>query len=91
MLNPVEFKQQIKEFRTKHLRSSAQATPQMQPELKARTFELQRPSSWFQKDISRALAVISDFHAVLDLTESGVEVTPNSKTIALSWNGVVIV
>lgn len=85
-LSPAEFKKQIKAVQRE--RTSVMAAPQGPQKLEARTFALHRPSVWFQKDISSALAVISDFHAVLDLTESGVEITPNSKTIALSWNGV---
>ena len=87
-LSPAEFKEQIMAVRAERAKASGLVAPQMPPQLEARNFVLQRPNSWFQKDISRALAVISDFHAVLDLTESGVEITPNSKTIALSWNGI---
>jgi hypothetical protein len=87
-LSPAEFKKQIEKVVSKRPKTTALAAPQMSAKLEARSFVLQRPNSWFQKDISSALAVISDFHAVLDLTESGVEITPNSKTIALSWNGV---
>lgn len=85
-LNSNEFKEQIKEIQ--RARTIPLSTPQKQIKLEARTFVLQRPSSRLQKDISGALSVISDFHAVLDLTESGVEITPNSKTITLSWNGI---
>lgn len=57
------------------------------PQLQTSTFVLERPSSRIRKDVSSALSIISDFHAVLDLTESGAEITPNAQVIVLSWNG----
>ena len=81
VLSPVEFARQIDAIRPTLSAAAASG-------IEASTFTLQRPSSRVQKDISSALSVISDFHAVLDLTESGVEITPNSKTVALSWNGI---
>lgn len=44
------------------------------------------PSARIRRDITSALSIISEYHAVLDLTESGVEIMPNAQEIVLSWN-----
>jgi hypothetical protein len=49
-------------------------------------FVLAEPSKRIRRDITNALSIISEYHAVLDLTESGVEIMPNAQEIVLSWN-----
>lgn len=52
-------------------------------------FEIREPSSATIRDISNALSIISDFHAVLDLTESGADISPTTREIVLSWDNKV--
>ncbi len=47
------------------------------------------PNKVFIQDISAALSVISDFHAVLDLTGSGADIPPNANEIVFGWNNRV--
>ncbi len=49
-------------------------------------FDLLEPVNPVLKDISNALSIISDFHAVLDLTGSGADIPANAVEIVLSWN-----
>ncbi len=53
------------------------------------TFELNDPFRLFEHDISSAISIISDFHAVLDLTGSGANLPPNVKEILLSWDNKI--
>lgn len=52
-------------------------------------FELLQPATIITKDISNALSIISDFHAVLDLTESGADIPPTAREIVLSWDNQI--
>ena len=54
--------------------------------IKTNIFTIEHPAKRVRKDISNALSIISDFHAVLDLTESGFDLLPNSLSIVLSWD-----
>ena len=53
------------------------------------SFVLETPSSRLRQDITGALSIISDFHAVIDLTDSGVDIEPNAQEIVLSWNSKI--
>lgn len=53
------------------------------------SFELFNPLKLFEHDISSAISIISDFHAVLDLTGSGANLPPNAKEILLSWDNKI--
>lgn len=57
--------------------------------IRTHAFELQEPSSVIVRDISNALSIISDFHAVLDLTESGAGILPTSREIVFSWDNKI--
>jgi hypothetical protein len=57
--------------------------------IKTSEFTIEQPIKRVRKDISNALSIISDFHAVLDLTESGFDLLPNSLEIVLSWDNKV--
>ncbi len=52
-------------------------------------FVFDQPSKRLKKDITNALSIISDYHAVLDLTESGVNIGPNAQEIVFNWNNQV--
>jgi hypothetical protein len=52
-------------------------------------FQVLEPSKVSVTDMSNALSFISDFHAVLDLTESGAQIPPNAREIVLSWKNQV--
>jgi len=52
-------------------------------------FEILEASSVTVRDISNALSIISDFHAVLDLTESGADISPITREIVFSWDNKV--
>ena len=49
-------------------------------------FVLAEPFKIFNPVISGSLSVLSDFHAVLDLTAAGANLPPNASEIVLSWN-----
>jgi len=53
------------------------------------SFTLFNPFSLFEHDVSDALSIISDFHAVLDLTGSGADLPPNVREILLSWDHTI--
>lgn len=53
-------------------------------------FKWSTPSLLLHKDVTRALSVISDFHAVLDLSEIAAELTPNAREIILSSGEKII-
>ena len=53
------------------------------------SFTLINPFRLFDHDISEALSIISDFHAVLDLTGSGADLPPNVREILLSWDNTI--
>lgn len=52
-------------------------------------FRLLQPYRLFDNDISHAVSVISDFHAVLDLSGSGANLPPNAKEVLLSWDSQI--
>ena len=52
-------------------------------------FELLQSTTIITHDISNALSIISDFHAVLDLTESGADIPPTAREIVLSWDNQI--
>ena len=54
--------------------------------LYAESFSLLQPWVLFDYDVSHAISIISDFHAVLDLSGSGANLPPNAKEVLLSWN-----
>jgi hypothetical protein len=54
--------------------------------IKTNDFEIISPLNPIIQDISSSLSIISDFHAVLDLTEGGADLPPNAEEIVLSWN-----
>ncbi len=53
------------------------------------SFNLMFPWQLFDVNISPSLSVISDFHAVLDLTGSGANLPPNANEIILSWDNKI--
>ena len=50
------------------------------------SFNLIAPWKLYDNNISPSISIISDFHAVLDLTGSGANLPPNTKEILLSWD-----
>lgn len=61
-------------------------TPEPTAAIRTDAFDLLEPVNPALKDISNALSIISDFHAVLDLTGSGADIPPNAVEIVLSWD-----
>jgi hypothetical protein len=52
----------------------------------APAFNLITPWKLYDVNITQSISVISDFHAVLDLTGSGANLPPNTNEILLSWD-----
>jgi hypothetical protein len=79
------------EMTARYLRSS-ERTVMNRPAIEniaINSFELFSPSKLYHHDISSALSIISDFHAVLNLTGSGADLPPNVEEIFLSWDNKV--
>jgi len=55
-------------------------------DIKMPSFNLAEPYKIFYPVITGSLSVLSDFHAVLDLTAAGANLPPNASEIILSWN-----
>lgn len=55
-------------------------------DIKMPSFDLAWPNKLFHPVITGSLSVLSDFHAVLDLTAAGANLPPNASEIILSWN-----
>jgi hypothetical protein len=55
-------------------------------DIRMSSFNLAQPYKIFQPVITSSLSVLSDFHAVLDLTAAGANLPPNASEIVLSWN-----
>lgn len=53
-------------------------------------FDLASPVNVFSNDISASISIISDFHAVIDLTESGGNLPPNATDIIISCQGKIL-
>ena len=53
------------------------------------SFTLFAPTKLYDINISPSISVISDFHAVLDLSGSGANIPPNTKEILLSWDNAI--
>ena len=54
------------------------------------SFSLIAPGKLFNHDISNAISIISDFHAVLNLSGSGANLPPNAKEVILSCDDKII-
>lgn len=60
--------------------------PRMKENIKMASFTLLEPWKLFNQDVSGSISVLSDFHAVIDLTNAGADLPPNASEIILSWN-----
>lgn len=65
---------------------SAMISAAAREDIKMSGFVLAEPFKIFNPVISGSLSVLSDFHAVLDLTAAGANLPPNASEIVLSWN-----
>lgn len=55
----------------------------------ANSFTLISPWKLYVNDVSSSVSIISDFHAVLDLSGSGANLPPNTKEILISWDNKI--
>lgn len=55
-------------------------------DIKMNNFTIAKPNFIFYPNITSALTVLSDFHAVLDLTVRGADLPPTADVIIFSWN-----
>lgn len=60
--------------------------PTIRENIRMNNFTLVEPWKLLNQNISSSLTVLSDFHAVLDLTASGANLPPNANVVTLSWN-----
>ncbi len=60
--------------------------PRNMENIKMANFTILEPWKLFNLDISGTISVLSDFHAVIDLTNAGADLPPNASEIILSWN-----
>ena len=65
---------------------SAMISAAAREDIRMSGFVLAEPFKIFNPVISGSLSVLSDFHAVLDLTAAGANLPPNASEIVLSWN-----
>ena len=60
--------------------------PRVKENIKMASFNILEPWRLFNQDVSGSISVLSDFHAVIDLTNAGADLPPNASEIILSWN-----
>lgn len=65
---------------------SGSELPKLTENIIMNNFTLFDPWKLFSNDISGSISVLSDFHAVIDLTNGGAALPPNSSEIILSWD-----
>jgi hypothetical protein len=60
--------------------------PRITENIRMNSFTLFEPWKLFSQDVSGSISVLSDFHAVIDLTNGGAALPPTASEIILSWN-----
>ena len=60
--------------------------PRITENIQMTNFTILEPWKLFNQDVSGSISVLSDFHAVIDLTNAGADLPPNASEIILSWN-----
>lgn len=68
------------------LNRSEMISAAVREDIRMSSFNLAEPRKIFHPVITGSLSVLSDFHAVLDLTAAGANLPPNASVIVLSWN-----
>lgn len=61
----------------------------MRENLLTPSFNLVTPANFLEVNVSPSISIISDFHAVLDLTAAGANLPPNASEILLSWDNKI--
>ena len=86
----VGYREYVTEMRVRAERAPANVavieSARLKDDIKMGSFNLTQPWKVFHPGITSSLTVLSDFHAVLDLTEAGANLPPNADVIVLSWN-----